>query len=269
MNVETETMKTIAKAAFSIALLLVPMLASGTEGDERGLEIMREVDRRGVGFEDMSAELEMILKNKQGQESSRRLHVRTLEVEKDGDKSLVIFNQPLDVRGTALLTHTHKHKDDDRWLYLPAIKRVKRISSANKSGPFMGSEFSYEDLASQEVEKYNYEYVREEQCVNMPCYVVDRYPVDPHSGYKKQRLWIDKAEYRIMKIDYYDRKDSLLKTLTMSDYKLFLGRYWRAQHMYMENHQTGKTTALRWSGYQFKNGFDRRNFEQRALARVL
>jgi aldehyde:ferredoxin oxidoreductase len=98
----------------------------------------------------------MILRNKRGQESKRELEIRTLEVKDDGDKSLTVFHTPRDVRGTALLTYSHGVDPDDQWLYLPALRRVKRIASNNQSGPFMGSEFAYEDLSSQEIDKYTY-----------------------------------------------------------------------------------------------------------------
>ncbi len=74
----------------------------------------------------------------------------------DGDKSLFVFDEPRDVQGTAFLIHAHREDADDQWLYLPALKRVKRISSANRSGSFMGSEFAYEDMTAQEVEKFTY-----------------------------------------------------------------------------------------------------------------
>ena len=91
---------------------------------------------------------------KQGQESRRQLRVQVLEVSDDGDKSLFVFDEPRDVQGTAFLIHAHREDADDQWLYLPALKRVKRISSANRSGSFMGSEFAYEDMTAQEVEKF-------------------------------------------------------------------------------------------------------------------
>ena len=129
---------------------------------EQGLAIAKEADLRDKGFGDSSATMKMILRNRQGDESTREVRVRTLEVDGDGDKSLSIFDSPADVKGTAFLTFSHILKPDDQWLYLPALKRVKRISSKNKSGPFMGSEFAYEDISSDEVEKYTYKYLRDE-----------------------------------------------------------------------------------------------------------
>ena len=101
-----------------------------------------------------------------------------------GDLSLVIFDTPADVKGTAFLSHTKKAGSDDQWLYLPALKRVKRIASSNQAGPFMGSEFAYEDISSQELEKYTYKYLRNEDYGGLDCFVVEYDPVD-----RKRRLF--------------------------------------------------------------------------------
>ena len=127
---------------------LQPLPAAAGAADEKGLAIAREADSRDDGFGDFAADMIMILKNRHGQESAREMRVRTLEVNGDGDKSLSIFDTPRDIKGTAFLNFTHRTGDDDQWLYLPALKRVKRISSRNKSGSFMGSEFAYEDIGS-------------------------------------------------------------------------------------------------------------------------
>ena len=118
-----------------------------------------------------------MLRNKQGQESRRQLRVQVLEVSDDGDKSLFVFDEPRDVQGTAFLIYAHREDADDQWLYLPALKRVKRISSANRSGSFMGSEFAYEDMTAQEVEKFTYRYLRDEPCGDSTCTVTERFPV--------------------------------------------------------------------------------------------
>ena len=145
-----------------LILLSLPFSVQGGTPQQRGLEIATEAERRDSGFHDSTASMKMLLRNKQGQESTRDIRVRTLEQVDDGDKSLTIFDQPADVKGTAFLSFTHKTGPDDQWLYLPALKRVKRISSRNKSGPFMGSEFAYEDISSQELEKYTYKYLRDD-----------------------------------------------------------------------------------------------------------
>ncbi len=191
----------------------------------------------------------------------------SLEVDGDGDKSLTTFDTPRDVKGTSFLSHTHVIGPDDQWLYLPALKRVKRISSNNKSGPFMGSEFAFEDLTSPEVEKYSYKYIKDDSANGVLCFLVERYPVDKKSGYKRQVVWIDQQEYRPQKIDFYDRKNSLLKTLVFSDYEQYLSKFWRAGIMNMKNHQTGKSTLLEWNEIVFGNGLNDRDFDKKALKR--
>lgn len=233
--------------------------------EEKGLAIASESDRRGDGYGDSSTTMRMVLRNRQGEESSREIRSKALEVKDDGDKSLIIFDEPRDVAGTALLTYTHRSGDDDRWLYLPALKRVKRIASSNKSGPFMGSEFAYEDLGSQEVDKYTYKYLRDEALDGQKCFVFERYPVDKTSAYTRMVVWMDQAEYRPLKLEFYDRKESLLKTLTLSGYKKYIDKFWRPAQLDMVNHQTGKSTTLTFKDYKFRNGYTDRDFDQNSL----
>jgi len=249
--------------------LLFPLGATAATPEERGLTIAREADRRDTGFENFAADMRMLLKNKHGQESIREIRVRTLEMKGDGDKSLTIFDKPRDVKGTAFLNFTHKQGDDDQWLYLPALKRVKRISSRNKSGSFMGSEFAYEDISSQEVEKYTYKWIRDEAHDGQQCFVVEFYPIDKkNSGYTRQVTWIDRKEYRTLKVHYFDRKNSHLKTLTFTGYKKYLDEYWRPDEMNMIDHQTGKSTQLVFTNYKFRTGLKDRDFNKNSLKRA-
>ena len=249
--------------------LLVPALAFAGPAEDKGLEIAKEADRRDEGFGDSRSKMLMILRNKRGQESKRELEIRALEVKGDGDKSMTIFHTPRDVRGTALLTFSHPVEADEQWLYLPALRRVKRIASNNKSGPFMGSEFAYEDFASQEVEKYTYKYLKDEKVDGVDCFLTEQYPVSKDSGYTKLQVWLDKDEYRMRQADFYDRKGKLLKTLTPTQYKQYLGKHWRAHKLNMVNHQTGKSTELIWSTFKFKTGLKGDDFTRTRLQQVL
>jgi len=233
--------------------------------EKKGLAIATEADTRDTGWADQKAGLKMILRNRQGQSSERALRMKTLEVSGDGDKSLTVFDTPRDVKGTAFLSYTHALVPDDQWLYLPALKRVKRIASANKSGPFMGSEFAYEDLTSQEIEKYRYVWLRDETIREINTFVLERYPVYQNSGYTRQLVWIDQDTYQSIRIEYYDRKGALLKTLNNFEYQQYLNKFWRASRMEMVNHQTGKETTLLWSNYQHQNGYGDRNFDRNKL----
>ncbi|MEM7209730.1 MAG: outer membrane lipoprotein-sorting protein [Pseudomonadota bacterium] len=250
----------IATAAAGIAHAQTP--------EEKGMEIAVEADRRDTGFGDSEAAMTMTLKNRKGDTSTREVRVKTLEIDGDGDKSMSIFDKPADVKGTAFLTYSHSLEPDEQWIYLPALKRVKRISSKNKSGPFMGSEFAYEDISSQEVDKYTYKYLRDEELNGKKVFVVERYPAYKNSGYKRQIAWIDQEEYIALKTEFYDRKDSLLKTLEWRDYKQYLGQFWRAHEMHMVNHQNGKTTTLAWSDYTFNVGLGDKDFNKNVLKRA-
>ena len=255
-----------------VIALVVPGVAMAESPEDKGLAIATEADRRDTGWDDFTANMTMTLFNKQGQSSERNMKSRSLEGKDDGDKTIIVFNKPRDVKGTALLTFTHKSGSDDQWLYLPALKRVKRIASRNKSGPFVGSEYAFEDLASQEIEKYTYKYLKDDACgehaKGQACFVNERDPVDEYSGYTVQHVWVDQTEYRPQKIDFYDRKGSLLKTLTFHDYQQYLEQYWRAGRLMMVNHQTGKKTELKWDDYQFRTGLEDGDFNKNSLKRA-
>jgi outer membrane lipoprotein-sorting protein len=258
----------IQSTVAAVVVGLLPFTLVAETAEEKGLAIAVEADKRDEGFGDSTANMTMELRNKQGDSSTRYIRIKTLEVIGDGDKSMSIFDEPADVKGTAFLTFSHAIKPDEQWLYLPALKRVKRINSKNKSGPFMGSEFAYEDIASQEVEKYTYKYLRDETLNGIDCFVIERYPAYKHSGYTRQVAWINKAEYRPEKVVFYDRKNSLLKTLTYDGYQQYLDKFWRADQMNMENHQSGKSTTLTWSNYQFRTGLEDRDFNKNSLKRA-
>ena len=164
------------------------------------------------------------------------------------------FERPRDIAGTTLLSFSRFDADDDQWLFLPALRRVKRISSSNKSGPFVGSEFAYEDILSQEYQRYRHRWLRDEPCGELSCFVVERIPRDRNSGYTRQIVQFDKEHYRPIRIDYYDRKDALLKTLHYKNYRRYLSRYWRSHEMVMQNRQSGKSTILRVKNYEFRVG---------------
>lgn len=254
-------------SALSLTLVANVTMALTLE-EQKGLDISIEAKQRDLGWQDSTADMLMLLRNKQGQESIREIKIKSLEVLDDGDKSLTIFNKPRDVKGTAFLSFSHPVKADEQWLFLPALKRVKRISSRNKSGPFMGSEFAFEDLSSFEVEKYTYKYIGDESINELPSFKVEQYPVDENSGYTRRVVWLDKSEYRVQKIDFYDRKDSLLKTLSFTDYKQYLDKHWRANTQHMLNHQNGKSTELKWSNYQFKTDLTDSDFNRNSLKRA-
>ncbi len=261
-------LKRMALAALILAGGLIPAFAETPE--EKGYAIAARADRSDRGFGDSVVDFNMVLRNKAGKEARRSLSIRTLEIpdENVGDKSLIVFNSPGDIEGTGLLSHARILEPDDQWLYLPALKRVKRISSVNKSGPFVGSEFAFEDFTALELNKYDYKYQRTEACGGLTCDVVERYPRYEHSGYTKQISWIDQQDFQVRKVEFYDRRGDLLKTLTLEDYRQYGGKYWRSHTFLMVNHQTGKSTDLLYGEYELGKGLQDNDFVKGVLLRL-
>lgn len=248
---------------------VAPFSIAGMTAEAAGEAIFREADRRESGYVDLKVDLEMILRVSRGNESRRNLTIRQIEIPDDGDRLLVVFDSPKPIRGTALLSYAHKLTPDDQWIYLPAVKRVKRIASQNKSGPFLSSEFAYEDMALQELEKYSHKLLETRTDEAGVLYVVERVPTDKYSGYRRQVVVLDSEELRIQHIDYFDRQNRLLKTLDISEYAQYAGQFWKAGRMLMSNVQTGKSTELIWQNYQFATGLDaQRDFSANSLLRA-
>jgi len=230
------------------------------------MEVAQKADKITDGFESSIAKTEMVLVNASGQKSVRELEMKTLEGE-NGDKTISTFLTPADVKGTKTLTHEHVDRDDDQWLYLPALKRVKRIASSNKSGSFMGSEFSYEDIGNQNYKKFTYDDGLEEVDLNgVKCYKGMRVPKEENSGYTKEISWVSKDKFLLLRVDYYDRKKELLKTAIFSDYKLIDG-VWRVGKIEMKNYQNDKSTVLIWKEDKVHAGLTDREFTKRILKR--
>ena len=266
-------MKTLSRMIFVplvAGALALGGTAAATTDVEQGFEIAARSDRSDVGFGNSEVELRMILRNAAGEESTRSLRISTLEKpdESVGDKSLVLFDTPADIKGTALLSHARILDSDDQWLYLPALKRVKRISSRNKSGPFVGSEFAFEDFTAIELNKFEYRYLGSKACGEFQCDVVERLPRYENSGYKRQVSWIDQTHYQLRKVEFYDRRGDLLKVLELNDYRQYDNGVWRAHRLSMHNQQTSKQTELVYGEYRFDTDLGERDFKSAGLKRL-
>jgi len=191
----------------------------------------------------------------------------------DGEKSLIKFIQPADIQGTGLLSYQNKKTDDDQWLYLPSMKKTKRISGSGKSGSFVGSEFSFEDLIPPDIDKYTYQYLRSEPCGDVNCFVITIIPQTSDSAYSKTISWIRSDNYCNVKSEFYDKKDRLLKTATFEDYRLINNvdkvdkKYWRAFRLVMKNGLTNKETNFLVENLKIGSGLTSTDFTQRALER--
>lgn len=270
INQNNKPVKAILAGVLVLAMGLPGSLLADDAAKAKGYEIAARSDRSDTGFTSSEVDGVMELVNKAGQVTTRELSFKTLERENEdvGDKGLTVFSTPRDVKGTALLSHAKILEADDQWLYLPALKRVKRISSANKSGPFVGSEFAFEDFTSTELKKYDYKYIGEDTVGGMKVDVVERYPLYKNSGYTRQVSYVDQEVFQVRKIDFYDRKNALLKTLVLDEYREYEGGVWRSHKLVMNNHLTGKSTTLTYGEYKFKTGLKDNDFVKGVLKRI-
>lgn len=235
--------------------------------EAKGLRLANEIEKKNNGFVGESSSMKLVLIDAHGTKTVREMKGRVMEVQGEGDKSLSTFLNPRDVKGTKMLTWSHKNDDDNQWLYLPSLRRVKRISSRNKSSSFMGSEFSYEDLGSQEVEKYTHKFLKNGKIDGKKIWVMERVP-KKKSGYSKQVLYISPKYHGAIKSEYFDRKGELLKVAAFSDYKLFKvngKNMWRAGKIHMKNVQTQKQSIFSVSSRKLGVSFRKDEFDKKSL----
>ena len=257
-------MKTIA-ALLTLFSIAAPAWAQAP--DPRAQSIVDEADRRLSGYGDFTATLTMTLREPGGSERVREMHILGLEVPGQGDKTLVVFSLPRDLRGTSILTVTHRESPSDQWIHLPAIRRTRRIAGSSRSDSFMGSEFTFEDIGSRDLRQYRYRYLRGEALGGTATHVLERFPLDENSGYGRQILWMDTEEYRLLRIDYYDRDGAHVKSLRLDGYRRYAGGQWRPDRMVMNDLASGKSTMLEWREYAFGVGLSDDDFDPRRLGR--
>ncbi len=245
-----------------------PVGASADRNADRGAEIFAARDRLDEGFSDQRVSMQMTLRSANGRTAERRTRMQLLEGPPgQGDKTLVVFDAPPDIAGTALLTHEALGTaDDSQWLYLPAYKRVKRIAARDRSGSFAGTEFSYEDLAGDKFEDFTYRFVGEASLRGRQVYRVDRMPIDPNSEYSRQETWVDPDTNQILQAYLYDKKGRHLKTLETGDWVRYRGKYWRPRTLAMTHVPSGRATLLKTSEYEFGVGLKEKDFSPDALS---
>ncbi len=219
----------------------------GAQADDKGTDIMTKVaeNRRLAGSE---AIVEMRIVDEKGQVRTRKLKMATkLSTDGKTEKRIYRFLEPEDVKGTGILVFDHEAKADDIWVFLPALRKSRRVVSSERSQSFMGSEFTYGDLNIPVLSEYSYKYLGEESQGGEACYKVE---VTPNSGtndgYKKKTYWISKKSYAVRRGLFYDKKGKLLKELVTQDIRLLdkeKGR-WRTTRMEMINKQNGRRSVF-------------------------
>ena len=257
----------ISSALFAATALLLSPSAVADEG--RGQAIAEAAYARNSGLGTLSATAVMQLRTGSGQTAERALAIRSLDLPDGSSRGLTIVEAPRVVRGTALLTHTDANGGQQQWLYLPATSRTRRIAAENRSGAFMGSEFSYDDFSAQTPSRYRFRYLRDEALDGVDCHVLHREEIDGLPGH--QLVWLDTEQLRLQRVEFFDARGHLQRRLTASGYRPHRGSdgrdYWRADELVMENVRTGASTSLTWQDIRLDAPLDARDFDVSALGR--
>jgi len=206
---------------------------------------------------DSVAEATFTLINKSGQERIRKTF-GTTKLQKNGidNMRMTRFLSPPDVKGTVSLLIEHSDKDDDIWIYLPALKKVRRLVSNNKKDSFMGTDFTYADVIGYKVGEWSYKLLREEKVNGQSCYVIEALPksdtVKTSNGTSKRVVWLRKDNLMAVKMDYWDESGQLLKNSTFSDIQLVDEKRgkWQAMRLEASNVQTGHRTVIKFENFK-------------------
>ena len=231
--------------------------------------IAEKAFQRGRGFGDERLTAVTYLINAKNDTVIRRTKNLTLERANGEDYNLIQFLEPADVRGTSLLTHQNPNGDDEQWLYLPELRRVKKISSKNKSGAFMGSEFAYEDISGNSIGKYEYKKLGEAVLGGDACDLLEKTPLYQNSGYTKIKIWVSKSKHVVIRQEMTDRKNTLLKVETFEGFKEYSNGTMLAQRISIENVQTNKKSILEFTARELKVGLKESDFTTESMERLL
>ena len=250
------SLRTAALTAGLIAVITLPAAAWALTA----IEIM---DKNFVvgKYADSTSETTMTLTNKSGQQRVRKTFGTTkLDTNGLDNKRMTRFLEPTDVKGTVSLLVEHSDKDDDIWIYLPSVKKVRRLISSNKKDSFVGTDFSYGDVIGHKVKEWSHTIVKEEEVDGKPCYVIESIPKDAtiktNTGYSKRIGWIQKDNFVTVKAISYDEAGELLKEAKYSHWKEVdtVKHKWQAGILEAKNLQTGHSTVITIDQFKVNNG---------------
>ncbi len=257
------------KARMIIAALAGLMTMTAGAQTLTGRDIMQRAKDLPDG-DSRYSEMELTLIKKNGDKRERKVVSWSIDEGKD-KKTLMFFTYPGDVNGTGFLTwdYDDMSKDDDKWLYLPAMKKTRRISgSSSKTDYFMGTDFTYNDMGSRNIDEDTHTLLREEDRDGQKCWVIESVPVDKREIYSRKVTWIRQDCCVPIYVEFYDKLDKLHRYLTISEISQVQG-YWTKQHMEMKNVQTGHSTVIVLKNPQYDLKVDKSMFTVAKLEKGL
>ena len=248
-----------------IVATLVMIAGFSAKAQLTGTQIIDKTYNRAAG-DDQTSLLTMTLTNKSGQNRVRKIQQFSKDLGNE-EKSIMFFKSPADVKNTSFMNWSYdSEKSDDQWIYLPALKKVKRISSDSKSDYFMGSDFTYDDLGDRKLGADDHKLIKEENVNGKDCYVVESISKDEDYMYSKTRTWIDKATFVGVKKEFYDEDDDLLKILSITKVEKLSGFY-VITNSEMKNVQKNHSTTMTLSNVKVNTGMSASKFTERMMMR--
>ena len=221
--------------------------------------------------DDETGSLTIVLINNRGKERQRKVmrYVQTDANKKD--KSFLEFSKPADVKGTRFLTHEHVGRDDDRWLYLPALRKIRRITASNNTDNFMGTDLTFEDTRSEHLDSHAYTLLREEKLGDRDAYLIEAVPSTAQekkeSGYSKRHIWVDKLTFLVMQRQFWNKKGEHIKTSTRSELKQLAPDIWAYDRIDVEHLKRKHRSVFVFEDRKINTGLKDSLFSQRSLTR--
>jgi len=211
----------------------------------------------------------MAVVDRRGRKQQRKLRLMFKTGEDDNDKSMLQFVEPETLRGLALLTHEAGGRSDDQWIYVRELRKAKKIASSDRTNRFAQTDFTYEDLRTEDFDGHTYRRLDDETLDDAAVYVVEATPKeDTNSGYSRRVVWVDQARFLIHKIEYYDTKGRHQKTLRNLGFEQVEG-LWRPTRSVMEDHIRGSRTLWKFEERKINPGLSDNLFTVANLERGL
>lgn len=266
--------KTPLIAHLFLVIFFIPLSVQALTLSAKDIMLNNEKMRKSVNE---VSHLKMVLTNKSNKQRTRSVQWIADDSDPINRKSLVRFLSPRDIKNTGLLTIENDLNNDDRWLYLPALRKIRRISATDKTDSFMGTDFSYEDFEILDgvngSKKRQYQLLKEELKNGTDCYVIEAITTDPIeleiSAYSKRHIWIRKDNFVKTYETFYDQSDNLIKILDQQDIHLVNGSetIWRSHQFEMTTLKTGHKTTLIFDQLLIDQPLAENTFTKRFLQR--
>ena len=228
-----------------------------------GDELARQIDERKIPI-DSKVDLLMTLTNKKGKTRSSSIRSITKD---DGAKQIIWFLSPADNKGVAFLKIEHNDRDDEMRIWLPSFKKIRRISSKKRSDSFMGSDMSYEDLSSRQLDEYTFTLIGQEVYDSISCHLLESIPKEHiRSGYNRHITWVDPTLLIPLKEESYDKSGIILKEKYFTYKKM--DTYQILREIQVTNVQKNHSTHLKFENIELDMGVKDDLFHERHLKRL-